>query len=679
MQSVAWHSDLKKQETEDDQENDEGEDGQGKDEVRSALVGEDATDDPREEQHPDNGQLSRTLTFPRSAEDAEKYRYENGIVSLLDTYADSDEGIKEAIIRFLADRIRPSSKETASSLEILCHAWTYSNRAILEKVMARLLPDSGLVTWIPDINATKKKNPLLKKIMKLFPEEAREYLRRIAYVPISGAWRDYIVENSIVIYSPWHCIQSRSTPPRLDKIKKPALQLHVKMDGPRLKANTFHQPIYVAAFDALWHFTDKDESKRKQEAEPWWRCMQWSMGRQESLAEAIPIQNATTVTMQGTTMVTMQDATTVTIQDAMAATTGPDPPTLQESTIEHRTTWWKTAYHMLRLKCHLKTHTYVTCHDFKLEFLDNPALAALVAYKWNTIGYAYWVFRFFFQCVFYALVFVAALFQVYREHVARRHLEEVFVTIIVVGAIFLWLEVLQAFKNFERYTRIYKSVCKYVFIIRQSVFEIRVFFFIFAGGLVAFTIAFLHLLRACPMPGALATKFSSHFLGALSATYFIMGGRYDPISTELESEDWAFHVMLSVYFFFTVIVMLNVLIALINKAFARGDDDWRKDWILSRLHYIELAENLSYHIPGFRKTHNWFPKEIYFTAADKEVKEYSKEALETQVQDLKTQLSLQQKDVENQLGQLKELLLHLVESSKAETNGGSSKPETTSD
>ncbi|KAF9953731.1 hypothetical protein BGZ72_005194 [Mortierella alpina] len=172
--------------------------------------------------------------------------------------------------------------------------------------------------------------------------------------------------------------------------------------------------------------------------------------------------------------------------------------------------------------------------------------------------------------------------------------------------------------------RIDKSVCKYVSIIRQSVVEIRVFLFIFAGGILAFSVSTLHLLRGCPVPGSCeepTTKFSRHFIGALSSTFFFMGGRFDPVEDELESEDWSFHVMLGLLFFFTVIVMLNVLIALINEAFKKGNDAWRLDWIEARLQYIEVAENLSYHIPGFRETYSWFPKEIYFCSKAQEDKD----------------------------------------------------------
>ncbi|KAF9927301.1 hypothetical protein BGZ67_007565, partial [Mortierella alpina] len=602
------------------------------------------------------------LTFPRTTDDTfsrtEKYRYENGIISLLDTYADSGLHIQEAVIRFLINHIRPSMTQPVSSLVILCRSWKQGNRVIFENIITDILPATR-ITWIPDINATKDEDPLsiltetakkfptvlgackiimnycvghaiasrnlsflsplfrsMSDIMELFPEEALECLGRIAYIPVRR--RDYILENHIVAHSPRLRLQFwKAACQSLDKIKDPVMQLHVTTERPCIRVDGDTRPIFMASFDALWQHRDDDEAKKD---------------------------------------------------------------VLEEAMLTQETTWWKTLYHIIRLKFHLKTHSYVECHEFSLEFFDNPAIAALVAYKWNTIGYAYWATRFFFQCVFYVLVVVATLLQVYHEHVGREQLAGVFITIIVVAAVFLWLELLQAVKNFARYSgtlynflditaytlsiassanmlviirnddseantrilsfsilavflhmlfelRIYKSVCKYVTIIRESVAEIRAFFFIFAGGLVAFTIATLHLLRACPTPGACEepeTKFAHHFLGALSATYFFMGGRYDPVEDEFGSQDWGFHLMMMVYFFFTVIVMLNVLIALINVAFAKGDDGWRLAWIESRLRYIEAAENLSYHIPGFRQSHNCFPKEIYFSATSQKVRAFRK-------------------------------------------------------
>ncbi|KAG0267265.1 hypothetical protein BG011_007676 [Mortierella polycephala] len=171
--------------------------------------------------------------------------------------------------------------------------------------------------------------------------------------------------------------------------------------------------------------------------------------------------------------------------------------------------------------------------------------------------------------------------------------------------------------------RINKAVCHFVTIIIRIMSEIRVFFVVFAAGIIAFTIAILHLLHACPIGLCeRETNFPVHFFGAISSTYFFMGGRYEPVEQEFDGENWPFHMMMIVYFFFTAILLLNVLIALINVAFAVGDETWKLVWIENRLSYVVSAENMSHHIPGFRRSHGCFPKEIYYTATIQQVKKY---------------------------------------------------------
>lgn len=80
------------------------------------------------------------------------------------------------------------------------------------------------------------------------------------------------------------------------------------------------------------------------------------------------------------------------------------------------------------------------------------------------------------------------------------------------------------------------------------------------------------------------------------------------------------------------------------------------------MHYIELAENLSYHIPGFRQTHDWFPKTIYFCAAALEVENYRDGELKNQLQNL-------QKHVDQQFKKLETLLVKLNENSKTVPHG----------
>lgn len=67
----------------------------------------------------------------------------------------------------------------------------------------------------------------------------------------------------------------------------------------------------------------------------------------------------------------------------------------------------------------------------------------------NTIGFNYWMVRFVAQCIFYALVVIAALLQVYYHD--PKQLVGLFIVIIVICSIFIWLEFLQALHNFQLY------------------------------------------------------------------------------------------------------------------------------------------------------------------------------------------------------------------------------------
>ncbi|KAG0268448.1 hypothetical protein BGZ95_002455 [Linnemannia exigua] len=86
--------------------------------------------------------------------------------------------------------------------------------------------------------------------------------------------------------------------------------------------------------------------------------------------------------------------------------------------------------------------------------------------------------------------------------------------------------------------------------------------------------------------------------------------------------NWAFHTMMIMYLFFTVILMLNVLIALINTGYDENDTTWELDWLQNRLLYIESAENLSHSIPGLREKYDIFPQEIYYCLSEAKIQEY---------------------------------------------------------
>ncbi|KAF8929255.1 hypothetical protein BGZ58_009079 [Dissophora ornata] len=484
----------------------------------------------------------------------EEYRLKQGFVELISIYAKGDRSCKQAIIRYLKAHIRQSrERSSVSPLKSICEAWTQDRRPSIESIILELLPVDR-ITWVPNIYANEGDNPLisilkvaetnasalsttriiinycvshaihsrnlaflslffgaLHECMEIFSDEVFEQLGRVAYVPVMH--RSYVLSHSTIARPPKFRLQFwKPNEELLYKMNDPILRLDATVKSSDPNNDKFTRPIFVASFDALWCYKDKELKE----------------------LDSNPLPDTATV---------------------------------------HTTTWWKTLYHMIRLKCRLWIHNYVEPHDFTIEFYDNPAIAALVAYKWqvcaSTIGFWYWSVRFFSQFCFYASVTIAAIMQVYYPQPSQ--LFGLFVAIIAMAAIFIWLELLQAVRSFRRYTksgynvldmlafslpmvasinqivvikpRIIESVCKYVTIIQEAVYEIRVFFVIFAG-------------------------------------------------------------------------------ALINVAFNKGDDGWRLVWIESRLRYIESAENMSYHIPGFRQTHNYFPKEIYFSATPKQVHAY---------------------------------------------------------
>ncbi|KAF9323066.1 hypothetical protein BG006_001794 [Podila minutissima] len=181
----------------------------------------------------------------------------------------------------------------------------------------------------------------------------------------------------------------------------------------------------------------------------------------------------------------------------------------------------------------------------------------------------------------------------------------------------LSFSVLFVFLHFLFELRVIRSVCKFVSIIIHAVASIKVFFFVVVGGIIAFAVAILHLMRNCT--GAIVCPsytegFSLNILRAISMTYFMMGGRYDAVSNGFSQDDIDFHIIMIAFFFFTVILMLNVLIG----------RTWELEWLQNRMRYVEGAENLSYDIPVFRKMSNYFSEMIYYTATPLQVREYRK-------------------------------------------------------
>ncbi|KAI1295965.1 hypothetical protein EDD11_007676 [Mortierella claussenii] len=643
------------------------------------------------------------MTIPKTEEDQMPYtedeRIKYAVEGLIPMYLSGDVVCRSAIVEFLRPWIRPASANETSCIVELANLWTASPgfKEVFEMLFVELLR-LDRITWIPDIPNASDRDPVrimlekagaqpsarittewiidycvthavnsrnlaflvpvfanMKQIMELYPEKAIKQLARAAHIPVPQ--KQYILNNHIILEPPKLKLQFwKKTKKRLTEISDPVMQFQFSDACYALANDMFTSGVYMASFDALWQYHGPPTTQTAATSD---------MDRKKN-----PLAGQKWVDAE------------CEVGEATAAV-------VVEAPVE-KTSWIKAAYYMLLGVLQLQMHTYVECYDFNLEYFDNPAIAALVAYKWNTIGFNYWLVRFVSQCIFYCLVVVAALMQVYHNNPSQ--LVGLFMAIIVLATGFLWLEFLQALQSWTRYEesmynvldvigfsmpligsivqlyniyagtegniqvisfsvlavalhllfelRIIKSVCKYVTIIQKAIVEIKVFFIVFACGILAFAVATLHMTRACAYKGdcracpqdptdpmsstnCTAPDFPKNFFFAVSATYFFMSGRYDPVSNEFSDlSNWGFQIMMIAFFFFTVILMMNVLISLVNVAFDKGGDSWRLVWIESRLRYIESAENMSYYIPGFRETYKYFPDVIYYTATDKQVKEY---------------------------------------------------------
>ncbi|KAK5827539.1 hypothetical protein F5H01DRAFT_361980 [Linnemannia elongata] len=528
----------------------------------------------------------------------------DGLRTAVDIYEFAEPGVKQDILRYYGEYLNyyPLPGDLASNILVrTANLWTPSSRKILYDFFKNLLSLSS-VRWVPlqemtiEINPARvEKNrqfllPILQCIESLvdpkqqYSDLVRKIYREMAYFPAQG--REFIIDHH-ALASPlefqWRFW--RPYPWGLHQHKDQVLQLD--LDGtPKPPKSNFTRDIFQASFNLLWRRPEDEESQQ-----------------------------------------------------------GPNQRG-EEALVHTLFSWPQAIWKMVLRKCKLRYNTTVECHPFELETLDNPALKALVEYKWNTIGFNYWLIRFLGQVCYYILLEFVQLLKDKRGYIRSIYnLVDLFVFLLpLAGAVnqfliirgviekglnpgLLSFSVLFIFLHFLFELRVFQAVCHFVSIIIRTIYAIRVFIFVFAGGLLGFSIAILHLLHGCDVEKCsyFTDGFSNNLFGAFSVTYFMMGGNYDQVEKGFTSDSFAFHGMMMIFFFFTVIVMLNVLIALINNAICDGDQSWQLDWMEYRMRYIESAENMTYDIPGFRENHNYFPDTIYYTATGQRVRDYTKE------------------------------------------------------
>ncbi|KAF9114954.1 hypothetical protein BGX27_009384 [Mortierella sp. AM989] len=354
----------------------------------------------------------------------------------------------------------------------------------------------------------------LNMIVLFHPEIAINIVRRTAFIPVKD--KGFVINNAMVAHSPQFAvdmtgameIKRRKRPiyesqnsvfqlkSQLPKIKGSDFSSHIEVSKQRFVDplnETFKKQVYVAPYALLWHSRDK----------------RWD-----------------------------GDSSLITTKN------------------RHRNLSAKWSYSRMILgliadKMNPWSRQTVRANFTDLEYFDNPAVEALLKYKWNSFAHVPWAIRFMGQLVYYALVLAVTFIQVY-PHMMVVHLRSPLIAIIAIGGLFLYLELQQFLADHRKYMRspynvidvlvfllpavgsiqllinmtqdentlthgnsrilsfsvlmiythllfemrIIRSVCNIVTIILSIVGKIQVFFAIFALSVLAFTHSLLHLLMA---------------------------------------------------------------------------------------------------------------------------------------------------------------------------------------
>ncbi|KAF9283477.1 hypothetical protein BGZ68_005334 [Mortierella alpina] len=295
-------------------------------------------------------------------------------------------------------------------------------------------------------------------------------------------------------------------------------------------------------------------------------------------------------------------------------------------------------------------------HPFAIEDLDNPALVALIRYKWMTVGFPFWLL----QTVFYG--YIAGFFTL--EVVLNIYSHQSKPLVLYVNLALSWLFAFGAFRNLivlailksksregSIYDHVYyfvlsisvlfsflqwllmfrvmKTIGGFLSVLRRTLRSIWVLLLIFAYIIFAYTIAFMKLrYAACDDKECTNIRETGpeNFFLAMTFTYFMTAGMYEFVEDHIKKSEWIMHILLT-SFLFVATIMLNILLGMVSHAFDSDDRIPRLEWIEKRMVMITRAENFYRGLhsllrhDGERISDKIYDK-IYYTATPQQVRKY---------------------------------------------------------
>ncbi|KAG0226466.1 hypothetical protein BGW42_003633, partial [Actinomortierella wolfii] len=409
------------------------------------------------------------------------------------------------------------------------------------------------------------------------------------------------------------------------------------------------------------------------------------------------------------------------------------------------------------------------------DFFDNPAMMAVLRFKWWMYGFWYWLIRFAFLLLFYGIFVAVTIYQMQAsssleldgrtpsEMLSERYMDPhpwrgLIGFDLFLGAVFIFLELFQLHtegfwlyflslfnwvdvvsialtmacqiwvlticvkepeerdpKGPERIELIWLAIISMYLHLVSSIFKflilgniyrplgiivniiIRItrriawFFIIFAIMIVGFTHALIHVLNTkeaeCKpledgtIPDTLScqefeppSSFPAGFFEGISGTLFFLAGRYDFVEGNFEQGDLSFHLLMIIFYFFTGLVLLNVLIALMNDAYNQCSEEGQLAWLKQWSKVLDEVEMIFLRHFQTKRLRNLFPDYIYYAAPTQDADTYraelmitNKESLSSenlfmhecnlrQTSDIKKKVDMLEEQLKRQTEMLKDLL-----------------------
>ncbi|CAO3574070.1 unnamed protein product [Mortierella alpina] len=287
--------------------------------------------------------------------------------------------------------------------------------------------------------------------------------------------------------------------------------------------------------------------------------------------------------------------------------------------------------------------SYIKRHQFCREFLDNPAIEALIEQKWTTIGFQYWCVCFISQFYVFELLLHIVLGQLYGSDAEELYGD--FVAVATSSVFFLWPKIIQVLYEADEEASLgynIVGVMAFSMPLAGSVNQIWIVLggkvlnasYLFSLSLVVFSLHLLFELRVfrnvyklVSMLVAIVSGLKTLLL-VLTLSIVVFGTAILHAiglpSTATVAVPRTLYFLMFLFVFFAVIMILYILLDLMNTNYKRAEAEWLLNWNQHRLCCVERAENWTMIIPGFRKGRGTvYTKHVFFSPAPSDVQAFT--------------------------------------------------------